>query len=401
MVKRRTVMWGLLGLGTAVASCRPSASTALKVKTLTRSVPSQVLKAFGKEIPAEFEAEANLVDIYQQLQRWQTQSPLTLSLWERLQRFTGFLGDKNSDEAAPPTIATQLVTLSDPWLEHAIDQELIQPLPKFALVDKRQEFSKPWPLVEKLENLPKPWPQLLLRRYNQGQPELTEKLWAVPYRTQGLMIAYQKHIFQSNTNTKPITKWADLWRPELAGRIAMPNQPRLAAAIVLKALEYSVNDEAALAQDNVKEQLVALYRQVKVFDSQDYLKALVNEDVWLAVGWSGDILATLVRYRRLDAVHPQEGTILTSDLWVAPAGAELTEAAQAWIDFCWQPPMATQISVSSYGVSPLFFLPDVEIPRQLEQQTLLMPENGEVLLPLSPRGQTNLATLLSVDVPRE
>ncbi|EKV02573.1 spermidine/putrescine-binding periplasmic protein [Leptolyngbya sp. PCC 7375] len=377
MVKRRTVMLGLLGLGTAVASCRSSASASLKVKVLARSVPAQVLKAFSRDTLTHFESELNLIDIYQQLQWWQARSPMTPPLWRRLIP----IGNSSSqDETKPPPVGAHLVTLSDPWLEHAIRQDLIQPLPDFPLAYA----------------LPEPW-QKLLRRDREGYSSERGKLWAVPYRTQGLMIAYQKPIFQTNTNNKPITKWADLWRPELAGRIAMPNQPRLAIAIVLKALGYSVNDEAVLLQDDVQEQLLALYRQVKVFDSQAYLKALVNEDVWLAVGWSGDILATLVRYRRLGAVHPQEGTVLTSDLWVAPTDAKLTEEAQAWMEFCWQMPIATEISVSSYGVSPSFFLPDVKVPEQLSQQTLLVPGHGEVLLPLSKRGQTNVETLLNVE----
>jgi putative spermidine/putrescine transport system substrate-binding protein len=374
MIKRRTVLWGLLGA--TVASCRPSASNALKVKLLARSVPVQVLKAFARETPADFEAAASLVDIYQQLQQWQAQVSLAPPLWRRLLP----LGDTKTSDKTTPTVKTHLVSLSDPWLEHAINQQLIQPLPEFALA----------------ENLSEPW-QRLLRRDSQGQSAVTGQLWAVPYRTQGSMIAYQKHIFKVNTNNKHITKWADLWRPELAGRIVMPNQPRLAAAIVLKALGYSVNNESALAQDDVKEQLLALYRQVKVFDSQDYLKALVNEDVWLAVGWSGDILATLVRYRRLGAVHPQEGTVLTSDLWVAPADAEFTDAAQAWMEFCWQTPIATQISVVSHGISPLFFLPDIKLPAQLYNETLLVPGHGEILLPLSELGQENLESLFSAD----
>ena len=373
-------MWGLLGLGAAVASCRPSVSAALNVKLLARSVPSQVLKAFGRKTLTRFESETSLVDIYRQLQWWQAQTPLSPPLWRRLIP----LGNSTPEETASANVDTHLVTLSDPWLEHAIAQDLIQPLPELDVV----------------KTLPEPW-QRLLRRDHQKQTTPDGKLWAVPYRTQGLMIAYQKHIFKANTNNKPITKWADLWRPELAGRIAILNQPRLVASIVLQALKHSANDETALTRDDVKEQLSALYRQVKVFDSQAYLKALVNEDVWLAVGWSGDILATLVRYRRLGAVHPQEGTVLTSDLWVAPAGAELNKAAQSWMEFCWQLPNATQISVSSYGVSPLFFSPDVEVPAHLAKQTLLVPGHGEVLLPLSESGRANLEALFNAAAPPE
>lgn len=374
MVKRRTILWGLLGA--AIAGCRPTTSTPLRVKLLARSVPSQVLKAFNRDNPSQFDAELTLVDIYRQLQWWHAQKPPSPPLWRR---FIPSASKANQDSAA--TVDTHLVTLSDSWLEQAIRQQLIQPLPDFPPA----------------KSLPEPW-QRLLRRNHQGQSIGRGELWAVPYRTQGLMMAYQKPMFKPN---KALTKWADLWRPELEGRIAMPNHPRLVAAVVLKTLGFSVNDEAALAEERVKDQLAALYRQVKFFNSETYLKALVNEDVWVAVGWSGDILATLVRYRRLGAVYPQEGSMLTSDLWVSPAEAPVTESAQAWMEFCWQLPIATQISVSSYGLSPLFFSPNGQIPEQLPQSLGQMIDTGEVLLPLSERGKNALAELFKAEVFRE
>ncbi|MEM6253866.1 MAG: extracellular solute-binding protein [Cyanobacteria bacterium P01_D01_bin.156] len=370
MIKRRTLLWGLMGF--AIAGCRSSSSDSFRVKFLARSIPSQILKTFNRQIPSQFEAAITLSDIYQQLQWWEAQKAPLPPLWKR------FLPLRNS--ASTPSdeyrVKTNLVTLSDPWLDHAIQQELIQPIPEFIPA----------------ESLPEPW-QRLLRRDRQGKSTAQgNDLWAVPYRTQGLMIAYQKPLFEGNN---AITKWADLWRPELAGRIAMPNHPRLAISIVLKALGYSANDESVLIEDDVKEQLSALYRQVRVFDSQSHLKALVNEDVWLSVGWSGDILATLVRYRRLGAVNPQEGTVLTSDLWVAPVDAHLTDAAKAWLEFCWQPEIATQISLSSYGLSPLFFLPGATLPDKLPEQMMQLPIDSEVLLPLSPQARETLKSLLS------
>ncbi|NEP60162.1 MAG: extracellular solute-binding protein [Symploca sp. SIO2G7] len=374
MIKRRTMLWGLLGI--AIAGCRSNnISAPLRIKLLARSVPSQVLKAFSRQTPTLFETEPTLADIYRQLQWWQSQKASALPLWKRLFQI-GITSDSSSENEA---LNTSLVTLSDPWLDHAIRERLIQPLS----LD-----------VPSVDRFPEPW-QRLLRRDNQGKMTANGALWAVPYRTQGLIIAYQKSIF--TPHAKNIRKWADLWRPELAGRIAMPNQPRLAVAIVLKALSYSANDEDALLRDDVKEQLLALYRQVKVFDSQDYLKALVNEDVWLAVGWSGDILATLVRYRRLGAVSPQEGTILTSDLWVSPNNSEPTAAAQSWIEFCLQAPIAAQISVSSHGMSPLFFTPDVNVPDALPGQMQQLLKDGEVLLPFSRRGEVAFKKLFSVD----
>lgn len=372
MIKRRTVLLG--ALGGAISSCRPTPSNPLKIKLLARSLPSQALKTFQRQTPTRFELESSLVDIYQQLQWQYAPKNTTPPLWRKLLPFDF----AKSAGITSHAVDAHLVTLSDPWLGPAIKQKLIQPIPS--------GFSP-------LAKLPEPWKKLL---HNSSLKTAVDgDLWAVPYRTQGLMIAYQKPILKSHF--KAVTKWADLWRPELAGRIAMPYQPRLAVAVVLKALGYSANQEAALSQDDVKEQLLALYRQVRVFDSQSYLKALVNEDVWLAVGWSSDILATLVRYRRLEAVYPQEGTVLTNDLWVAPRNVELTDAAEEWFEFCWQPAIATQMAISTYGISPQFFIPGTDLPAQLSQTPLLMPENGEVLLPLSSEGNTALTKLISVD----
>ena len=146
MVKRRTVLWGLLGA--AISGCHPRNFSPLKVKLLTRSVPSQVLKAFSRDIPSKFDAEPSLVNIYQQLQGWHTQTAPPSPLWKRLIPW----GKGNSDQSDIPKVETHLVTLSDPWLEPAIRQKLIQPLPDFA---PAEQLSADW--------------QRLLRRDQQGQ----------------------------------------------------------------------------------------------------------------------------------------------------------------------------------------------------------------------------------------
>jgi spermidine/putrescine-binding protein len=55
-----------------------------------------------------------------------------------------------------------------------------------------------------------------------------------------MVIAYKKSKFQ-NYKLAPIEDWADLWRPELAGRIAMVNSPREVVGAVLKYMRASYN----------------------------------------------------------------------------------------------------------------------------------------------------------------
>jgi putative spermidine/putrescine transport system substrate-binding protein len=280
---------GTLGgiVGGLVSACSSPQSSKLWVEVLEGSLPPQVLKAFRQQLqPGSqifFEGADQLAEIFQQLQQWQPQPPAPRPLWQRWLRLPAA---SSSVEGLVP----DLVTLGDYWLSAAVRQGLLQPL----LVNELKQWSQLAPR----------WRDWVTRN-RQGELDRQGQVWGAPYRVQGLMLAYQKSIFKQR-QWQPM-QWSDLWRPELKGRIAVPHHPRLVLSLVLKVLGYSVNDEGAMAKPEVQDQLQALYRQVRTFDSETSLKALINEDVWLAVGWSGDISAALSRYQTLRASFLKTG----------------------------------------------------------------------------------------------
>jgi len=140
-------------------------------------------------------------------------------------------------------------------------------------------------------------------------------------------------------------------------------------------------------------ELQALHQQVKFYSSDAYIQSLSLGDTWATVGWSNEILPTIERDRTLAAVIPATGTLLTADLWVHPATAQPSPAQSAlllkWINFCWQPKIATQLSLLSSAASPLFKgKQSIETPTSLQQKPLLLPpaavlQRSEFLLPLT------------------
>lgn len=58
------------------------------------------------------------------------------------------------------------------------------------------------------------------------------------------------------------------------------------------------------------------FLQVRLFDSQYYIKAFGVGDVWVAVGWSSDILPAARRMSNVAIVVPKSGASLWADLWV-------------------------------------------------------------------------------------
>jgi len=210
-------------------------------------------------------------------------------------------------------------------------------------------------------------------------------------------------VYRQIADEQPIESWRDLLAPSLTNRIALPDHPNLVIGLLQKLQTGSFNpsfDDLASSSaatsplvDQLKEALAEpfalLNRQVKTYDSATALKALVNEDVQAVVAWSGDVVTALQRYRSLRAVVPAEGSLLSADMWVQPKGATMSESAQAWIDFCWQPGPATQISVSDKGLSPIFLTEealqsDAGFPPALAESRLstVAMRNSEPLLPL-------------------
>ncbi|WP_239651844.1 extracellular solute-binding protein [Neosynechococcus sphagnicola] len=300
--------------------------------------------------------------IFERLQHWQQ-----LSEPSAAQGASSPLNHRRSSGAI-----ADLVTLGDYWLATAIRQGLLQPLE----VNSLQHWV----------SLPSRWQALGRRDRQTGQPDSQGAVFAAPYRWGTTVIAYRRDKFQSLGWTP--SDWSDLWRPELQGKISLLDQAREVIGFTLKQLGQSYNTLDLSAVPGLKSRLQSLNRQVKFYRSTDYLQPLLLGDTWLAVGWSADVLAALPLNPQIAGVIPLSGTALWADLWVRPHGASPSDLVNPWIDFCWQPAIATQLSLLSKATSPIVngLNPEV-LPTALRTNPLLYPaaailERSEFLEPL-------------------
>lgn len=380
-MNRRLFLIGSAGLAleSLLTACGGANRPQVRIQLLKNSVPARLLKAFKQQttqpVNLVFENQPQLLNLFQQLQRWQAPAmPNRLPSW---------LPNLPLLNPAPP-MANQavLVTLGDYWLAAAIQQKLIQPL---AIADLAgwQQLSPQW--------------QELVKRDRTGQPATsTGAIWGAPYRWGSLMMVYRQDVFE-RLGWQP-EQWQDLWHADLNRQIALPNHPRLVLGLILKSLGLSCNPTNTQQTKQVNEALSTLHRQVRLYTSDSYLQALVSNDLYLAVGWSMDILPIIKQYKQLRAVIPSPGTLLSADLWVSPAPNATTaseaqpvqgDVAQQWIDFYWQVPNATELSVATLTPSPLFtHIDEPDLPPALQsiKDLVLMPrplyEASEFVLPL-------------------
>lgn len=376
MIKRRSLLAGAgaLVLGQLLAGCNSRSNAALRVRLLDGSVPVQLLRAFQRDLeqqPAlDFLPRSQISDLYDLLQTWkQAEGGRDRPGWREQIPFF-------NQNRQPQNIA-DLVTLGDYWLAPAIRQGLIQPL--------QLEDLPEW------EKLPERW-QALVRRDRQGQLNPEGELWAAPYRWGSAVIAYRVEEFEELGWTP--TGWQDLWRPELKGHVSLLDSPRAVIGVTSRKLGQSFNPTDL--GEALQAELQALHQQAKFYSSDNYLQPLMLGDTWVALGWSTDVLPVMERDRRIAAIVPESGTILTADTWVRPAAArsvtntdsELTLVEQ-WINFCWQRQNAINLSLLGSAASPVLTTLDrSDLPDPIQQNDVLLPtakilEQSEFLEPLS------------------
>lgn len=386
MMKRRSFLVGTsaLTLAQLMSGCNSQEQASLTVRLLKDSIPAQLLGEFRRVLkqPAQlnFDPKAQLKDLFAELKTWKQLSTDEKGGWQGLP--IPFIGGRTPELA-------NLVTLGNYWLELAIQQELIQPL----------EVQN----LEGWKQLPPRWQEVVKRDRNDQINNKDEQVWGAPYRWGTTVIAYRRDKFKE-LGWMP-KDWSDLWRKELRDRISLLDQPREVIGLTLKKLGFSYNTKDLNKVPNLKEELLALHQQVKYYSSKNYLEPLILGDTWLALGWSTDVLPLRSTYPKIDAVVPQSGTALWADIWVQPKSvvvesnskqksdrASSTSAAsstlaanastklslmQQWIEFCWQPEPAKEISLLSNAASPIFASKASDkLPKELQKNRLLLPDSS-------------------------
>ena len=173
------------------------------------------------------------------------------------------------------------------------------------------------------------------------------------------------------------------------------------AALAYAGLEPDRKDEEALAA--AEEVLTAVRPYVLKFHSSEYINALANGDICVAIGWSGDILQARDRAAEADngvevAYNaPVEGALMWFDQMAIPVDAPNPEAAHTFLNFIMDAQNMAQASNYVYyangnAASKEFLVEDVigDTAIYPDETTL---ENLYTVTPFPPREQRNLTRM--------
>lgn len=203
----------------------------------------------------------------------------------------------------------------------------------------------------KLTNLGNMWAEIAERvtKYDPGNEHTINYMWG----TTG--IGYNVEMLKERMADAPTDSWELIFNPEIISKFQDCGIHFLDAPteLVPAALNYlGIDPDSKKSNDVAKaeELLLSIRPYVQKFHSSEYINALANGDICLAIGWSGDVLQARDRAAeanngvKVEYSIPKEGALMWFDQMAIPADSKNVEEAHEFLNFIMRPEVIAKSS---------------------------------------------------------
>ncbi len=203
----------------------------------------------------------------------------------------------------------------------------------------------------KLPNLSNMWDDIAARVavYDPGNEYSINYMWG----TTG--IGYNVGKIKEIMADAPTGSWKLIFDPEIIAKFADCGIHMLDAPVEMipAALNYLGLNPDSREPDDLKraeELLMKIRPHIQKFHSSEYINALANGDICIAVGWSGDVLQARDRAAEADNnveinyTIPTEGAQMWFDQMAIPADSKNVEEAHTFINYIMKAEVAAKAS---------------------------------------------------------
>jgi putrescine transport system substrate-binding protein len=185
-------------------------------------------------------------------------------------------------------------------------------------------------------------------------------------------IGYNEKMIKELLPDAPLDSWRLVFDPAVASKIAkcgisVLDSPAEMVRAVLSYLGRDPNSQNPQDLAAAEEILTKIRPFIRNINSSEYIEALANGDLCLAVGYNGDVLQA--RDRAHDAnkgieikyMVPKEGSILWFDMLAIPKDAPDKDSAYAFMNYMMAPQVSADVSdFRRYATGNLAALPLVQ-----------------------------------------
>jgi spermidine/putrescine transport system substrate-binding protein len=145
-----------------------------------------------------------------------------------------------------------------------------------------------------------------------------------------------------------ISRWADLWDPKYVRQVMLIDDMRDVFGMALKLNGFSINTQNEAEIEKAYQSLVALKRNVLLYNSDAPHVPYVSGEVALGMQWNGNAFQGQEELPELTFVMPEEGAVLWMDNFTIPSGSNNKALAHKFINFMYQAENQAEI-VNSLG----------------------------------------------------
>jgi putrescine transport system substrate-binding protein len=203
----------------------------------------------------------------------------------------------------------------------------------------------------KLPNLTNMWPAIM-ERVAKYDPE---NAYSVNYMWGTTGIGYNVDKVRERLGIDRVESWDVLFNPENAAKLAdcgimVLDTPEESLRAAMNFLEIDPDSTDPADYEKATALFMQIRPSIQKFHSSEYINALANGDICLALGWSGDVLQARDRAAEANAgvtveyVIPKEGALMWFDNFIIPADAPNVDEAHEFINYMMRPEVAAKAS---------------------------------------------------------
>lgn len=203
----------------------------------------------------------------------------------------------------------------------------------------------------KIPNLKNLWPAITAHM----EPFDPGLKYDVPYMWGTIGIGYNAEAVAKRLPGVKIDSWAVVFDPKNLEKLKdcgvyYLDAPEDMYAVSLNYLGRNPNSQDLADYQAATDLMVKARPFVRKFHSSEYIEALANGDICVAVGYSGDVLQARTRAReakngvKVDYVIPKEGSQVWFDVFTIPKDAPNKDAAYQFLDYMMRPEVIAKAS---------------------------------------------------------
>jgi putrescine transport system substrate-binding protein len=195
------------------------------------------------------------------------------------------------------------------------------------------------------------WPQVMAHM----EPFDPGRRYTIPYMWGTIGIGYNPDAVAKRLPGTPVDSWKLVFDPAMLAKLKDcgvyfldASEDMYAVALTFLGRDPNSTDPADYAA--ATELLARVKPYVRKFHSSEYIDALANGDICLAIGYSGDVLQAAEAAKeaggkvKVAYAIPKEGTQVWFDVFAMPKDAPNPDAAYRFLDFMLRPEVIAKAS---------------------------------------------------------